>query len=342
MIEHELYSPSRHPMLAQCPGWISGPSGDAAERGTRIHKIIETFLKGTNDGLIFNEDEIESASRAIEWFNGPLAQRHPGMQWQFEHKLQGKLPDTGGTLDAVAVTTPDDFMTECVGIDWKSGASSYDAATNEQAHIHVINMAEKWGVFPITWYFFNCDTGQESGHTYTRDDIPRIEAEAEARIAMSQACARTGLGLRRFYGCNWCGRKEGCPEYRKSVETAVAAPIIDTKLMTPQDIGTLLDRYDEPAGAIAEFIKGLKARAKELIDSGVAVPGWRTSQRAGQRKWKDAASPGLLAAKIEENMLDWVTPAEAERRMKKMDLDPAILVEYTVQPTNTILTKDRA
>lgn len=339
MSDHEKYSPSRHPMLANCPGWMSGESGEAAERGTRIHAIIEDFLTKSHRGMEVHADEIASADNAIRWFNEVLRPAHPEItNWMFEKKVTGLLPDTGGTLDVVGI---DDFYGTVVAVDWKSGSKYYDAATNEQGHVHVINTAKFWGAKAVVFYFYNCDTGQSSSHTFSGGDMDRLRDDAEARIVMADTAERTGHGLRRFYGCDWCGRKLTCQEYRKSVDTAVSAPIVDVKALSAADLGAMLDRYAEPAAAVAEFIKALKARAVEVIQAGGEIPGYTVTERGGQRKWKDPESAAMASVDVKLNLLDWVTPAEAERRMKKAGVDIAKLGDYTVQTTTKSLTKDK-
>jgi len=333
--KHELYSPSRHPMLACCPGWRTGSSNEAAERGTRIHAIIEDFLAKTDKGLVFNDDEMEAADRAIRWFKDYLCVNHTGINWQFEKFIPGVYAETGGTADVVGV---DDFYGTVILVDWKSGTKTYDALTNEQAHVHVVNSVKFWGAKSAIFYFYNCDTQQTSSAIFDQPMVDRLSLEIEQRIIMADTVELTGRGLKRFYGCNWCGRKLECREYRKDIDHAVALPITTVAALTPQEVGEALDRYSEPANKIAEFIKAL--RAKAIADGAV---GWKVGDKAGPRQWKDSTSAATLAHyQADIDLMGYVSPAEAERRLKKKGIDTAILSEYTVQPTHKTLTKEKA
>lgn len=334
---HEKFSPSRHPMLSYCPGWKSSEeSGPAAERGTRIHAIIEDFLSKSDKGLVFSEDEMLAASRAIGWFQDVILVEHPGITFMFEKYVPGLLPDTGGTLDVVGVDDFDANGQIVVAIDWKSGSKSYDAETNQQGHVHVINTANFYGAKAVIFYFFNCDSGESSRRTFHGDDFARLRMDAEERIVMAEAAERTGYGLKRFYGCNWCGRKLTCQEYRKDIDHAVGLPILNIAALSPDDLGAALDRYTEPAQKIAEFYKSLRARAIE-----VGATGYTVGSKAGPRQWKDADAARLCSENAEVGLKDWVSPAEAERRIKKAGIDTAMLANYTVQPPHKTLTKDK-
>jgi hypothetical protein len=324
-------------MLASCPGWKSGGSGEAAERGTRIHAIIEDFLAKSDKGLVFNDDEMAAADNAIRWFKDTIVPAHPGITWAYEKYVPGVIADTGGTADVAGVDDFDSTGQIVVLIDWKSGSKYYDAQTNEQGHVHAVNAAKFWGAKTVVFYFYNCDTQQSSCATFTESDLARLESEIEQRIIMADTAERTGHGLKRFYGCNWCGRKLECREYRKDIDHAVTLPITTVAALTPQEVGEALDRYSEPANKIAEFIKAL--RAKAIADGAV---GYKVGEKAGPRQWtNDLAAPSIEEA-YEVDLMDYVSPAEAERRLKKKGIDTAVLSEYTVQPTHKTLTKDKA
>lgn len=327
-------------MLAQCSGWESGESSEAAERGSRIHHAIHAHLADTREAVELAPDELESASRACAWFHTNIRQQYAGMTWRFEQYVPGDLPETGGTLDAVGVTKPDEFTQEIFVLDWKSGRRQYDARTNPQGHIYALNAAKHYGINRVIVGFYNCDLDEYSHHIFNADDLVRLRHEAEARIAVAMATEKSGRGMTPFYGCGWCGKRLTCPALRKEVDHAISIPLPDVKSLSAQDLGAALDRYREPARMVAKFYEALEAHARDTIASGQSIPGWVLKDKPGKRTWKTTESAMMLSDEIELGLKEYVSPSEAERRIKMSGKDVSILKQYTSQPMNHVLTKE--
>lgn len=63
---HKKFSPSRFPMLAKCPCFEGGEVGEAAQSGTRQHRILESALKGTYiTGMDYSPEEFANAMWAF-------------------------------------------------------------------------------------------------------------------------------------------------------------------------------------------------------------------------------------------------------------------------------------
>ena len=99
--------------------------------------------------------------------------------------------------------------------------------------------------------------------------------------------------------------------------TVILPPAIN---LTPDNIAAILDRrhlWDL-------WIESVEMRASQLLEAGVAVPGWMLSPRTGNRRWKDKEED--TAAKLREigvktaemyTRPKLVSPAQIEKILKK-------------------------
>jgi len=64
--------------------------------------------------------------------------------------------------------------------------------------------------------------------------------------------------------------------------TGNAAVLPSPLALDPADIATLLDRFD----TYDMFVKAVKARAAQMLQAGINIPGWTMESRAGNRRYK--------------------------------------------------------
>ena len=113
--------------------------------------------------------------------------------------------------------------------------------------------------------------------------------------------------------------------------------------LTNAEIAKILNDAD----VIETWLKAVREYAKEIIEAGEAVPGWKVQPKRGIRKWKDIrmvkqrlASEGLNDFLVEEV----ASPAQVEKLAKKqgVQLDLIDLIDQTSSGTTLVRETDKA
>lgn len=128
--------------------------------------------------------------------------------------------------------------------------------------------------------------------------------------------------------CKFCAGDGRCPaqaktalaaaqiEFDDAVDFAVTLQAPDPKLMTPAQIGALLEK----AEVLDTFIGGLRSAAQRAIEAGEDIPGWKLVPTRATRKWIDGegapvalTAVGVPAAALYTQKL--ISPAQAEEQL---------------------------
>jgi hypothetical protein len=113
--------------------------------------------------------------------------------------------------------------------------------------------------------------------------------------------------------------------------------------LTNAEIAKILNDAD----VIETWLKAVREYAKEIIEAGESVPGWKVQPKRGIRKWKDIrmvkqrlASEGLMDFLVEEV----ASPAQVEKLAKKqgVQLDLFDLIDQTSSGTTLARETDKA
>lgn len=113
--------------------------------------------------------------------------------------------------------------------------------------------------------------------------------------------------------------------------------------MTNAEIAKILNDAD----VIETWLKAVREYAKEIIEAGESVPGWKVQPKRGIRKWKDVrmvkqrlASEGLENFLVEEV----ASPTQVEKLAKKqgVQLDLFDLIEQSSSGTKLARETDKA
>ena len=101
--------------------------------------------------------------------------------------------------------------------------------------------------------------------------------------------------------------------------------------------------YLAKADTLEGWIKDLRALAFQVLESGGKVPGYKLVPKRGVRQWVDEtkARDFMLKSLVEPyKELEVISPAQAEKLLKKIGIElPAELVK-TVSSGNTLATED--
>jgi len=252
------------PKLALCGQYEGAPgTSPAAERGTMLDRVFrDAWLTGE---LPWDLSEADTA--AVQWAlkqciklgggAGGLT-TDPKKCWVSTPGL-----DHRGAVDGVAVRGG-------FSIDLKSG-QVYDYTAQMAAYalgLMTEHGAENWDT-----YLLFCDQQKLVSTSWTR---------ASARAVVQAVLANVGTAPRENEYCGWCAKSLTCSARIKSADTALA--VMDgIQPKTPQDQGFLMllenpDRIGQFLAAcntLDDFRDAAKAKARELLKSGVDVRGWR-------------------------------------------------------------------
>ena len=95
---------------------------------------------------------------------------------------------------------------------------------------------------------------------------------------------------------------------------------------------------------IEAWISDLRALALQVLESGAAVPGYKLVAKRATRKWADegAARAALLERLPESEVMEssLISPAQAEKKLKKLKLTLPEDQIVAISSGNTLATED--
>lgn len=271
------------PKLALCGQYEGAPgTSPAAERGTRLDAM---FRHAWERGEFLDRDVPEEDIEAVQW---AVAQCH---------RLEGGVYGLTTAEDACKIETPGlEHIGTVDGIAWRGGWSVdlksgqvYDYTGQMAAYAlgaMAMAMDSEW-----TTHLLFCDQRQVVTKWWT------FEA---AKAVVEAALANIGTPPRENDYCGWCAKSLTCPARVQAQSLAVQTT---EHAISPQD-GSFLALLDDPeriglflrqCATLDHFRDAAKAKARELLESGHAVPGWRL-QKARVSEYVDAEH---IAAAVE-------------------------------------------
>ena len=263
------------PKLALC-GQYEGSQGTspAAERGT---KLDAAFRHAWTTGEFPNWDLSEEDAEAIRWSINQcisLGGARDGLTTEedrcriltggFEHR---------GTADGVAVAGR--WL-----VDLKSG-QIYDYAAQMAAY--ALGLMQQHFEQEWTTHLLFCDQRQTVIHRWTY---------ASASELVRKVLANVGTPPKENDYCGWCAKSLTCGARVQSM-TGALVPV--QAEITPDNDGFLtllndparLGRFLSQCATLEDFREAAKAKARELLEAGHTVPGWRL-QKARVNEFVDA------------------------------------------------------
>jgi len=259
------------PKLAQCPKFEGSPAtSGAASRGLDLDAAYRAGLQG--DLSLLAQLSVADQS-AVLWAINKTIEIAAGEPITTDEKfLKVSTPgmDHIGTEDARCPSSQ-------TSLDLKSGQlRSYYEQMAAYAYGNMENMfVQEW-----TCHLVFCDQQEVTTHEFTYEHakgiVEGIIARATDPAAEPNACDY----------CGWCARKDTCPavtqpvvETLARVDGTVSLEEMKTQLLAdPTRLGKFLS-------ALAVFTKELatpcKDAAKEQLENGVEIPGWKQQVVAG-------------------------------------------------------------
>lgn len=280
--------PSMLPKLAECPYYESSAApSEAAERGTRVDGFTRDFLAGEITEQDVREKLASDEAKAVLWMAGfihTVAGNAPLITDKSSCTMEPWHPSiTGGEQDC---RCPEKQMS----FDFKTGQlRSY----REQQACYAISEME--ANFASSWTCY-CVFGDQE--TFIKYEFTYDEARALTKGVVDSV--RSPKPVLCEY-CRWCARQDDCP-LRVQTAVAVSNQIADTAtrdtwfndivLTDPSKIAAFLDG----SKVIEDYAKKAKAKAFELINNGVTVPGYIRQSRKGS----ETVPPDVVGHYIQE------------------------------------------
>ena len=310
------------PKLALCGQYEGAPgTSPAAERGT---KLDAAFRHAWTTGEFPNWELSEEDAAAVRWTINQCA-------------ILGGVADKLLTADeACRVTTAGIDHTGTVdgvaalanwSMDLKSG-QIYDYSAQMAAYalgLMQMRFEQSW-----TTHLLFCDQRQVVTHHWTYKSASDL---------VRGILSNVGTGPRQNDYCGWCAKSLTCPARIASKDAALVT--VAGLAPTGQDEGFLallndpvqLGKFLAACSTLDDFRDAAKAKARELLEAGQPVHGWRL-QKARVNEYIE---PEHLARAVEEGLIgagDAITALGALSRKKAETLWSAAgheLPEWVVQ-----------
>lgn len=321
-------------------------SSQYADQGTMLHNIISDILNTDSPGIEMigtiyagqtftaemYEDKIRPALAALEIID-PDARMTTTVETRVS--FGDWIPGAFGTCDVVG--RRDD---RAVILDWKFGAGIIvEAVENAQLMFYAAaamrTEATRWAFTGATEVELIIVQPPEVRRWVTTPSrIRQFEMLLARAVTMSESSdAPMAMGSH----CRFCPAKPVCP-----LMTGAAARLVDTQLsaLSAPDIGAALVL----ASQLEKWIEDLRALAMNMLTAEHPIPDWKLVAKRGMRKWVDdaAAEAALRALLPESDFIEHtlVSPAKAEKALKKFKLDLAPGLYHSISSGTTLARAD--
>jgi len=276
------------PKLALC-GQYEGTSGTASEAAARGTKLDTAFRHAWTHGEFPDWELSEEDAQAIRWAINQCLIIGNNNAWlttrEEECRTKNTLMDHVGTADGVSVK-------QAFHIDLKSGQIyNYEA----QMAAYALGFMEE--NFEVEWtaHLLFCDQRKVITHHFTYNSAKEIVAGVLRNI---------GTAPKQNDYCGWCAKSLTCVGRVES--TLIALQPVERGIAVTSE--AFLDVLNDPiqlgkflaaCSTLDDFREAAKNKARELLDAGQAVPGWKL-QKPRASAFVEA---DVIARAVEEGLI---------------------------------------
>jgi len=267
---------------------VEAHAGDPAEKGNCMHNIADIMLRGgeirdehlvwinaDGDYEYITDEEISDCIQPYVDLVLKLSEQ-PGSEMLVEEKVV-VLPDlVWGTSDAIIVS---DAMLDVV--DLKTGYHGVYAKDNPQLKLYALGAHKVHGMMydykEVTVHISQGRIRHYDSYTYSVAEIEEFEKE------VIQAAAATRLLDKLVpseHACRWCPVRAHCPALAHSITVATDAEFASMQMA---ELGEALAKVP----MVKAWISGVEDAAKEALEKGHHVPGFKMVEGRKSRKWID-------------------------------------------------------
>lgn len=305
------WRPSSLPSLALCPGWQSAPgTTEAAERGSRIHATIADVVNGHAPVPTDASSESAAVRYALDILRA-VRDDHPEHTLRAEVSVDSGVPGVHGTADLCGV---DGWGGDVIVVDWKSGWGDHgDAASSLQLVAYALGARAAFGHRGgAKLYLVDLDKRTTSMCRWSPDELDAARRTIQRVIAAAESHSESDLRPSKA-ACRYCARVSFCPA-STGTALSVQTPSVSIETLSPSDLGRVLAELEPRIEHAKTVLVALKDRARDLMEAGFGVPGFRLKVGASRRDWK-ASADEVRDAIPDVDLTSLVTPAQAERRI---------------------------
>ncbi|MFZ9261559.1 MAG: DUF2800 domain-containing protein, partial [Limnohabitans sp.] len=294
MLHSSIVGGSTAKRVINCPGSVAlvnkmppKPSSEFADRGTLLHDVISEILGkdlpghtfiGTkyNDQVLTEDLYVEKIETALQALDEIDPKRELVYEVETRVGFGDLLPGVFGSTDLVGR-----LGDRAVVLDWKFGDGVVvDAEENPQLMFYAAACMRTpeaaWafdGVEDVELIIVQPPVTRRWMTTKTR--IKQFEQELVLAVHESQ---KPDAKLQHGEHCRWCAAKPICPKMTGAVDRALKTQLDQVDLPT-------LGRYLQNADLLEQWINDLRGLAKQMLDSGKSVPGYKLVNKRSTRQW---------------------------------------------------------
>lgn len=306
-------------MLEQCLDWESNGDSEEASYGTKIHHLIDCVANGK--AMECSLDDLAVAEKAYKWLMSL-----GDLRWNHEHRVEGAVPETGGTIDAFS---KDYANRRLIIVDWKG---SLPAADSCQGKAYALNL---WTAMPIDEaarfdsvhvIFYNYMDGSTCGAEYTSAKTLVSDIRALIRRHSGQ------MGQRRTASkaCMYCKHAGSCATAAPETKNAL---VMLESLCTDLTIESTLDMHTKLSEVMKRAEKIQAALKDRLMTAARAgeLPGYTVkTKRGSQQSWaNEAESLTHVQAILSANFADAKVTGLLPPKQVKDAVKAALGVSYS-------------
>ena len=333
-----------------CPGSVAlvaqmppKPSSKYADTGTLLHNTISEILEGRltpegavglyYEGIVLDQNLLNNkllpALMALDDIDPDKK-----MEYACETVVGfgDVLPDVFGSADLLGRIGDTAYV-----IDWKFGDGvAVDVEENPQLMFYA---AAAMRTKEVQWVFegatkIECVIVQPPYVKRWETSPRRIQMFEHELVRAVKRALQPDAELVSGDHCRWCAAKPICPLLTGAVDRALRSSV---QALDVTAIAAAL----EDAELLEQWIADLRALAFQMLEEGVAVPGYKLVPKRATRQWvnEDAALDALRDLGIKENELmetSMLSPAKVEKVLKKHKLELPRDLVVSVSTGNTL------
>jgi hypothetical protein len=327
---HSDFGGSTMARLMACPGSVreiiegshENLSGEAAERGTRIHKAAELLMTTSDPDELealscLDQDEADMVDDYCGWL---IATAGPAfIHIELPVDLSAFAPGAYGAVDAAFMIGSTLHV-----VDLKTGWLPVEVEQNPQLMFYALGAAMHEAFAGVKIERVRLTVWQGFAKHW-ECDLSDLLAFGD-KLADAVALARTSAAEKHAGPhCRYCPAAATCEALRARLAGVGLEQLAPEKFDTPEAMAEALD-----VAEVADvFAKAVKGRAEALMADGLRIPGWIREPGRSSSKWKETDEDVLLA-QIEQLAPEAGVPERELMRPK------------TISQVKKILGKERA
>jgi len=335
--------------VINCPGSVKlcqrmppKPSSKDADTGTLLHNAVAEYMDGHNVMAL----EYEGIKMTPELFEDKLmvaiellGDVDPDMAMEFDQEVTvsfgSYLPGAFGSTDLIGR-----LGNKAIVLDWKFGDGVIVEATENEQLMYYTAAAMRTP--ELAWVF---DGADEIELIIIQPPAIRRWTTTTARIKSFERTLKKAVKAsatpepKLFAGdhCRWCAARPICPVMTGAVDRALRTQIDGLDK-------AYISNYLKNAVLLEGWINDLRSLALQTLENGGSIPDFKLVQKRGTRKWisEDDARVALLQILPESEVVEMsmVSPAQAEKKLKKRKLDLPEGIVTSVSSGNTLASAD--